>query len=374
MKTEMAMKLIADQMKWTDEVATKEFSVLKLMIGYKYDQYYGFHSGARFYLALMGWLSQFSLKSERETAYSFLKKNLIFISQREMHHLVGQLMPIIDRTLRRETAKELQIPLFETWTTKKAKDRVELKRIRTLFIALSDGARIDVFRRYNEGLISNEQIVASSEISEEKWVDLLDNLKKPILALGLPATEVYFERVCLIDDFTGSGSSLIRFDEEKRKWKGKIKRFCEQYHGRIPVCLKQNGEKWPIQIHHHLASAKAALQISGSLATFSVENPDFEFSTTYSYKLPQDIVIDDNSNPDLVNLITTYYDKNIEDEHTKKDIWFGYRQSGLPLVLDHNTPNNSIALLWAESEEGKVPEKHKMKPLFIRRKRHSSHG
>lgn len=30
----------------------------------------------------------------------------------------------------------------------------------------------------------------------------------------------------------------------------------------------------------------------------------------------------------------------------------GYGGCALPLVLDHNTPNNSVALLWAETEAG----------------------
>ncbi len=371
MKTDLAMKLIADQMKWSDETATKEFSSLKLMIEYKYDHYHGFQPGARFYLALINWLSQFN-EADKITAYNFLKTQLIFVSQKEMHHLVSQLMPIIDRTIRRDTANELDIPLYKTWLDPQVKDHIELKLVRTLFIALSDGARIDVFRRYNEGLISNEQVVASSEISDEKWKDLVDNLEKAIISRGLDVKEAYFERICLIDDFTGSGSSLIRL--KGSEWKGKIQRFCKQYANRIPDKLKSNGKKWPVHIHHHLASANAAYQIDTALVEFSKQEQNFEFNTTYSYQLPKNIVIDDNADADLVSLIKTHYDKNIEDEHTSEDIWFGYRKSGLPLILDHNTPNNSIALLWAESELGKVPDKHSMKPLFIRRKRHSSHG
>ena len=52
-----------------------------------------------------------------------------------------------------------------------------------------------------------------------------------------------------------------------------------------------------------------------------------------------------------------------------KDAHFGFGECGLPLVLDHNTPNNSLALLWAETPgDG---GKHPMRPLFRRRQRHS---
>ncbi len=371
MKTELAMKLIADQMEWDDATATHEFTYLKLMVDYKYDHYQGFQPGSRFYLALIGWLSQFTSTADREVAYAFLKNNLIFFSQREMHHLVSLLMPIIDRTLRREVAVELGIPLFQTWLDDTAKMRVELRRIRTLFIALSDGARIDVFRRYNEGLVSNEQVLASSEISVDKWNDLLGNLTKAVQAKGLEQGEAYFERICLIDDFTGSGSSLIRFDEKTNEWKGKVQRFCKLYKTFLP--FQCNG-KWPVQIHHYLASTSACIKIEADLKEFAKAEPKFEFTTTYSYQLPQDIVVDDAAEASLVSLLRKCYDKNIEDDHTGSDIWFGYRQSGLPLILEHNTPNNSVAFLWAESGKREAMVTHSMKPLFVRRKRHSSHG
>jgi hypothetical protein len=46
---------------------------------------------------------------------------------------------------------------------------------------------------------------------------------------------------------------------------------------------------------------------------------------------------------------------------------YGYADCALPLVLEHNTPNNAIPILWAETE-GKLGEP--MRPLFFRRDRH----
>jgi hypothetical protein len=65
-------------------------------------------------------------------------------------------------------------------------------------------------------------------------------------------------------------------------------------------------------------------------------------------------------------LLHAYYDPAIEDEHTRKggtdDLKYGFAACGLPLVLSHNTPNNSLYLLWAESE--------KVRALFPRVSRH----
>lgn len=354
-------------MQWTDDEATDEFSYLKLMGSYKYDYYQGFQPGTRFWLALIGWLSQFNNKDDRDVAYSFLKNNLVFFSQREMNHLVGLLMPKVDRIIHKEVADQLNIPLYQALLNADAIKLADEKLQRTLFIGLSDGARIDVFRRFNEGRVSNEQVLVSHEISEAKWKDLNENLVKID-----SNSEAHFERFCLVDDFTGSGSSLIRFDEKKIKWAGKMNRFCDLYEKWHPSSL--NGFKWKVQIHHYIASDGARKNIEENLKEFEKTRPKFSFKATFSYLLPEDVITNNQSNSRLVTLLKGYYDKNIEDEHTGPDIWYGYRQSGLPVVLEHNTPNNSLALLWAESDKDESPINHEMKPLFIRRKRHSSHG
>jgi hypothetical protein len=89
--------------------------------------------------------------------------------------------------------------------------------------------------------------------------------------------------------------------------------------------------------------------------------------------LPEDVVIASANLPDLAALLEERYDPGIETSHTGKDIALGYKKCGLPLVLDHNTPNNSVATLWARSDPKAAnhdPYKH-MSPLFPRRQRHS---
>lgn len=362
MRADLALMLVANIMEWDDATATSEFEYLELMASYKYDFYTGYQSGSRFYLSLIGWLSQFPSIEERKSAYDFLKNKLIYISVREMHHLVALMTPIHDRLIRESVATDNGVPFYRTWTDQKYQGLVVELRRKTLFIALSDGARIDMFRRYNEGLVSNEQVLAASEVSEEKWQDMICELRK-----DLSDDSAGFERVCLVDDFTGSGSSLIRYDDTEGKWKGKLKRFYEQYQGRFP----SDALRVPVCVHHHLASSSAKSYVIENLNKYSSEvGHKFSFSPTFSYVLPDSIRINDASESDLVGLIKKYYDKGIEDKHTGKNIWFGYKQSGLPLVLEHNTPNNSLAILWAQS--GKTPQGHSMKPLFVRRKRHSS--
>lgn len=372
MKHETAFKFIGDQLQWTDADFAKEFRELQLMIDHKYDGYQGFQPGTRFHVNLLNWLSQIGTIAEKKIAYQFVKDRLVYMSQREMHHLVSLMMPMIERKAHHRVAEEMQIPLYKTYTDQLAIDRVTQLQRRTLYVGLSDGARIDVFRRYNEGKVSNEQVLAFSEITDAKWNDLRDELKKSLMTTGMDQAtaevNATFKVICLVDDFSGSGSSLLRKHPTKG-WGGKITKFHNSNVNHLGSFLSKD---CVLHVHHHLASAKARLQIEQDLKTFAPEHPLFQYGTSFSYVLPAEVVIDDQSeDSELTALIKTHYDSDIEDEHTGSDIWYGYKQCGLPLVLEHNTPNNSIALLWAESKQDATL---RMKPLFARRKRHSSHG
>jgi hypothetical protein len=372
MKQELALRLLSNLMKWELEEANKEFKWLRLLVDYKYDHYQGYSPGARFLVNLINWLKQFPAIEDRKVAYRFIREKLIFISQREMQHLVNLTMPCFETEARRLVAKELNLKFYETWGDSNAEERLHLLRLRTLYVALSDGAHIDVFRRENEGDISNEQVVPLAEISPQKWQSLTEELKKRLDTEGLDGEDAKFERICLIDDFTASGFSLIRFNSEEKKWKGKVPKFCAQ--------CKENKifgqhviENCIIHVHHYLASTKAKETIVQKLNKFRQTASNISFSTSFSYVLPPDIVINDDADQELVGWITGNYDSSIESEHTGKDIWHGYKQCGLPLVLDHNTPNNSIALLWAKSKDNSQSA-IKMRPLFHRKERHVDHG
>lgn len=365
MNHNLALRLLAEQMDWDDATFQEQLASLQLMVEYKYDAYQGFQPASRFYVALLGFLSQFSDPKERETIYAFIRDKLIFVSQREMHHLVSLLMPIIERDMRARVAEELGIPLYEAWTGDAARKRIKIMKRRTLYVGVSDGARVDVFRRYNErDDVSNEQVVATNEISATKWSNLAEELDKDLTKMNV-TEDRKFERVCLIDDFAGSGSSFVK-KKDVKTWGGKINRFVE-----AAAAGNLLANKCVLHVHHHLMSKKAIEHIESSMADFANDHPQFSALTTCSYQLPESVVISDHfTNQDLVSLIKKCYDKDICDEHTGQDIWYGYKSGGLPLILEHNTPNNSIALLWAVSKL--ETKNHRMRGLFPRRKRHSS--
>ncbi|WP_442866901.1 phosphoribosyltransferase-like protein [Acidovorax sp. NCPPB 4044] len=227
------------------------------------------------------------------------------------------------------------------------------------------GARIDVFRRENEGVISNEQVVASSEITVKKWTDLKDELRKLLDTRGHASAEATFKRICLIDDFTASGSTMVRY--ENNKWKGKLHRFCSAI---LPHVGQFIAKRALIHVHHYLGTEKAEAKIDELVSAYGKEVSNFQFLISFSHVLSGDVVVDDAADEKLVSLIKSHYDKSIEkNSHLGVDVWYGYGQCGLPVVLDHNSPNNSIALIWARGEHADA-----MRPLFPRKQRHVQHG
>ena len=371
MNKDLALRLLSQVMNWDFAKSTEEFSWLSLMVDYKYDHYQGYSPGARFLVHLISWLKQFPTDEQRNVAYEYIRNRLVFISQREMHHLIDLTMPKLNQNARRFLAKKMSLKLYETWGDVSAERAIKLLRIRTLYIALSDGARIDIFRRENEGDVSNEQVVASVEISQQKWESLSIKLRKRLDAEGFNAEEAKFERICLIDDFTGSGASLIRNEEDV--WDGKVPdKFYKQ--------IKESGiigkyihHGALVQIHHYLASNQAQITINQEINNFAPSASELVFETSFSHVLTGNIVLNDGGDAKLVALVKDWYDPKIQSTHTRENIWFGYRECGLPLVLYHNTPNNSLAFLWASSPVNS-DSPNRMRPLFPRKQRHLDHG
>ena len=139
----------------------------------------------------------------------------------------------------------------------------ERLRRQTLFMGLSDGARIDTIRHANPGLLGNEQFVQGTQVDTDKWRDLLDNLRE-----GLNDSSARFRLVYLVDDFAGTGTSLLRFDEKTSKWKDKLIRFKDSVESANGVLdgdrLFEDG--WLLCVHHYLVSSAAAEAIRERLA------------------------------------------------------------------------------------------------------------
>lgn len=378
MNQDLGLKVLGLIMSWDDERARREFDWLRMMARLKYDGYRDFQAGMRFIESLATWLQQFQ-PTERETAYALVRLTLVYIGPIEMQRLVEQFYPktVRDRLIR-TIASEHELPSYRVLASPDAYAAAERLRRQTLIMGLSDGARIDTIRHANAGLLTNEQLVQSTQVDKDKWKDLLENLRA-----DLKDSQARFRIVYLVDDFAGTGTSFLRWDKEKSKWKGKLHRFRESLQN---ASADLEGDalfepQWELCIHHYVASSVAATAIVERLekAKGALSGPGWATALHASFGtvLPAELPIDDARYADFLRLTETYYDPAIETRHTAvggvKHLGLGYGGCALPLVLDHNTPNNAVALLWAETEGGdrNGASAPAMRPLFRRRQRHS---
>lgn len=362
MNQNLALRVIGEVMGWEEARCREELNWLQTISRFRYDGYRGFVAGARFVENLVFWLQQFAA-SDRDQAYEYVRTRLVYFSTNQIEHLVRSFQPeFVQERLMTEVSKELNIPRYLVWATQKAADRYSELLRQTLFFGLSDGARMDVFRRANAGVISNEQVVVGAEINEKKWASLSKDLRK---ACG---NDAKFSFLYLVDDFTASGTTLLR--KQEGEWKGKLKKFFDQHRPRFSEHLSAN---WILCVHHHVGTEQAQSTLIERLEAVKEEIPGWfeNIELTFGMTLTEQCKTTDGDEKTM-RLIDKYYNPDIENDHNEaggtKDIRLGYANCGLNLILEHNTPNNSLPLLW---ESCPAREQFcEMRPLFERRQRH----
>ena len=346
MREALAERLLAEVMNWSPEDVAEERPILQALASYKYDGYQQFSAGMHFIESLASWLTNFTEYEERRDAYRFIKNRLIFVSEPEMRHLVGLAYPdYIRNVLIQRVAEELTIPDYLV-STLLASDAFKKAERKSLFLGLSDGARIDVVRRKTS--LSNEQVYGTYQLSEEKSKDMVRELRQALSIFSNDPSEESFNTVFLLDDFAGSGDSLLR--EEGGEAKGKIAtclNTLRNVNGRTKL-LDLTALSVYVVLYIATRSALEAL-------TQRIEQPwaaDLPRCTIVPlYIMGNDVMVTQDRDPEFDGLVEGYYDKSIMDRHLAKggnDAKHGYAGCSLPLVLAHNTPNNSIYLLWAD--------------------------
>jgi hypothetical protein len=365
-KQELARRCLSKLMGWDAPRARSEFAWLDLISRLKYDSYRGYFAGARFVESLLDWLQQFEA-TEREVAYKFVRERLVFVGSSELQHLVELFYPeTVRELLAGAIAKHAGIPEYLVWSRADLKAAYNQLLRQTLFLGISDGARLDTFRRVNVGTIRNEQVVPTIEFDDARWASLTKDLRK---SLGNP--DAQFRFIFLVDDFTGSGLTFLRRDTQGA-WTGKLVRFWESVkkridHGSVAADFR-------LVVHHYLASAQAVATIPSRAEDAARERrADWYPSVAYRFgaTLPHALPVSKEREPDFLKLLDDHYNPAIMTPSMKvggDDGRLGFAECGLPLVLEHNTPNNTVALVWAEADgtDGH-PE---MRPLFRRRQRH----
>ncbi len=356
MKRELALRLLVSILPgWGEERLKNLVDNLDTLAEYKYNHYEMYQPGRLFFENLYLWLKSFN-EVDRDVALRFVQEQLIFISREEFQQLTQILYyDHIHQSQLDLTAEITSIPRFQVRRLSESSELREIERA-SLYVAMSDGARIDYFRRQNLK-IDNEQVLTTYQPNEEKVKALIDDLEKD-LAVG-----ARFRCLFLIDDFCASGKTVLReepaSDGTSMVLKGILARL--QSEGKLLNALETNDARiyfCPLVItefaKNRLVELIPRLQppLNRTVLLPAVVLPD-----SVRILSPEN---NESSAQTIASLCANYYQDDMGDEHTG-NVMFGYESCGLPIVLHHNTPNNSIYLLWSRKLKA---------PLFVRYERH----
>lgn len=365
MNSNLANQLLASIMKWDAPTLASERAALEFMGSMKYDAYDRYMPGMRFMSSLVQWLNNIE-EGDRDEAYKFIKDKLVFISSMQMNYLVDLLYDSKIRPILLDMATvETGMPSYNR-SSKVVRSRFEIEKRSALVVGLSDGAHTDILRR--SAGFNNEQVLTNYYPDWKKLKDMLEELRKDDKLKGIE--KPYFRRIFLIDDFTASGKSFIRYDESDGKYHGKLKKIIdelctksvemEQKNEHLSYLLDPNQDKIQIDILFCIATEKARTNIKNNLDDYlkSVNWQDKVEFNIHIVQLLEDKLSDDIKNDkDLVAVLK-------KDEHFVKECviskdykvgkndnpWLGFDECALPVVLAHNTPNNSLPIIWQDAE------------------------
>ncbi len=366
MNDDIAGQLLAKAMGWQEsesgELIDRFRKDLQLLSTYKYDFYQRFGPGQRFIESLALWLQKFK-PEHRQIALDFVRDRLIYVSDAEFFHLVQCAYPDVVLPERmRLVAEEAGLPPHEVGRIAAHRRFTELG-VKSLYLGLSDGSRTSEIRRVSGDEISHEQIWHAYELGAAKGKDLLAKLSQALKVKQLPHEDQRFTLVWLLDDFSGSGNSYIRL--EKGMFEGKLTKAFRMLHDNGLV----NPLHYEVFLLLYIATRQAVDHIEYWCERFTAENGYKPLQIRVIHLFEDGVAITPEKDEALQALIdeSSYYDERAHTGHTDlggtKDVRRGFANCCLPVVLCHNTPNNSIYLLWGE-------ESFKFKGLFPRVSRH----
>lgn len=356
MNSNLANQLLSNILEWDAHKLVQERSSLEFMGSMKYDGYDRYMPGTRFMSSLVQWLNQF-LPEDREIVYNFIKQELIFISSTQMNYLVdllydSQIRPL----LLNRAANKVGLPIYKRSNTKVVK-QFKIEKRSALIVGLSDGAHTDILRR--SAGFNNEQVLSNYYPDKVKLEDMLKELGKDAVMRDIPTPK--FKTLFLIDDFTASGKSFLRYEDSDREYHGKlakvISQLCEPKEDNLSYLFDMSD--LPIEVHvlFCIATEKAKQTIEYELNSFLEFK---QWSNKISVKIHLVQLIDNNisdrirDNKNLIRVISKK-DYFIEDSVISKSFkvgkyknapYLGFDECALPVVLSHNTPNNSLPILW----------------------------
>ena len=378
MRFNLSKQFLAQLMNWDDIEATERLKEIDLMADIKYDSYDQFMPGIKFVGNFYLWLSQFK-EEERQLMYDFVKKYIIYINSNQISHLIDllyntKIIPLIREKVVSDFSQKGQ--LVNKFNYKLLDNSQEFKshKRKTLFIGLSDGSHIDIIRR--NSYLNNDQVLTNYYPDDNKIDDLVKELgKSDDLANDV---EKKFESIVLVDDFTASGTSFIRLKDDG-SFSGKLPTFFTvlENNDRFKKLLTDG---YVIHLYFLIATKNALTYIKEMLVQYMQQHEGLKIEVDCIQTLGENAKFTNHQEQEAKDMLavigkkcyiheealTEAYKKSYVDDAEKR-YHLGYKQCALTVVLNHNTPNNSLPIIW---QPEKTDIKQPLYPLFYRITRH----
>lgn len=343
---------------------------LQALAAVKYDSYEGYRPGVKFIKSLAVWLDGFE-PAERDAALAFVRTRLVYVSAPELERLILTVYPdLLRRELIRVAASAAGLPEWRVRAVVESKEFAAVQR-RMLVLGMSDGARLDRLRRASP--LSTEQFHLVTQLDERKALEMRTTLATAMDDASLPGDQT-FASVVLVDDFAASGTSMLRPDPDRPgAWKGKLVKARERLDELCGAGVIAAGA--PVTVLVYLMSDQAWRHLSDGLAASGLEARGFRLLP--GHVLPPDLPLRAPDDDPAIGWCRGHYRSCWANEHTGvggDDFALGYGGCALPLVLHHNTPNNSPPVLWRDEVADPPSEPDDELPpwvgLFPRHERH----
>jgi len=369
MKDDSANTILRTIMNWSNDDITRELPDLQALAAYGYDDYQQFKPGMRFIESLAGWLNRLP-QDKRDTAFDFIKNRLLFITRSQMEQIVSTaypdyIIPLLLNQISEESEKT--IPKWNVTKLIKSKE-FEILHHQCLFTGLSDGSQIDIFRRSNSK-INHEQVSRTHEINKSRAEKIKKELKERLEYFNTEKPSKYFRNVFLLDDFSASGISYLNKKKSAPHGvTGKIASFYNSIQNEndpLHNLLDLKDLRVYLILYVATEDAKKHLQELGEELFSSIP-----FSVIVIHTIPDCIKYNEGENEAFTELIKNkeFGWEKLSNIHTaqgdESKPYLGFDGCALPMILHHNTPNNSLPILHRNDD------KTAFKGLFPRISRH----
>lgn len=317
--------------------------------------YMQFRPGMRFVESMALWPSRLE-PDGRQAAHEFVVERVpLFITRARMEHAASIACPDpVAPTLIRQAADESsgRLPFWRAGEIH-GSDEFRILLAQCLFAGMSDGSRMDLFRRSGGGgETGHEQVLGSHEASDAGARDLAGDLEGRMSKCDGRAEPPArpFRNVLLIDYFSASGKPYLRGPNSVA---GRIARFRESINdqrGQMPRMADKGGLR--VHVLLYTATDRAVDAIRGaSRGLLSGMNLAVEAART----IPSGIKLDEDRDSGFHRHVSRDQDKYGRSsspgrrtrEGASEKPYPGFDRCAPPLVLCRSTPNNSLPVLHA---------------------------